>query len=312
MMKFFGNKSSPIGLDIGSHSIKAVQLKRSGSAWTTSASVCLERATPGAAIDLMEMHRVADVLDRRGFVGREVVVSVPTDRLMTSVLELPPRVEGVPIDQIAKLEFARIHKQDPSALTISTWDLPAAARASKTSHVMAVGYLSAQADTFLQPIEDAGLTIVAMDEQSSARARACVSPEAGPAGMTAILDLSWTAGTLSVVKNNKIVYGRSIYEAGLQRLREAMSKSVADNPDLISYMLGTAGLNETPETAHGDIADLRDQINSHCRISPAKCDRHLDTPRISIRTRRLECCCWSAAARWCRAWRSIWKNRWRS
>src|SRR6185295_4632790 len=44
-----------------------------------------------AAIDAAEARRIGDVLFRRGFVGRELVLAVPDERLMTADLELPPR-----------------------------------------------------------------------------------------------------------------------------------------------------------------------------------------------------------------------------
>src|SRR5437773_9923003 len=101
---------SPIGLDLGSRQVKAVQLSRGpDGGWVLSASATFPRAQANTAstIDVSEARRIADVLFRRGFVGNELALAVPDDKLLTANLELPPRSNEIPLDEIARGEFAR-------------------------------------------------------------------------------------------------------------------------------------------------------------------------------------------------------------
>lgn len=85
------HKLSPIGIDLGSHSFKAVQLNKSGAGWEVSSAVTLSRVDPGVPLNGSEIARLAGVLDRRGFVGNDVVIAVPVTGLLTTILELPAR-----------------------------------------------------------------------------------------------------------------------------------------------------------------------------------------------------------------------------
>src|SRR5437773_982313 len=97
---------SPIGIDLGAHSIKVVQLRACGDGrWRMHALARLPRATPGAAVQTEEIARLAATLDRAGFTGTRAVLAVPGADLMTGMLELPPRAPGMPFEQIARMEF---------------------------------------------------------------------------------------------------------------------------------------------------------------------------------------------------------------
>ena len=56
--------------------------------------------------------------------GRQAIVAAPATDLMTSMLDLPPRGPGIPFDQIARMEFARVHKCEANSFELSYWDLP--------------------------------------------------------------------------------------------------------------------------------------------------------------------------------------------
>ena len=68
---------SPIGLDAGSHSIKAVQLARSGGGESIHAATSVPRQTCGADLTAPEVLRALGVLRRQGFVGRRAVACIP-------------------------------------------------------------------------------------------------------------------------------------------------------------------------------------------------------------------------------------------
>ena len=101
---------SPIGLDVGSRQIHAVQLSRdTDGAWSLRASAGFPRSAgqEGKPLTAAEAARIADVLFRRNFSGSEIVLAVPDDKLLTTNLELPPRNGEIPLDEIARAEFGR-------------------------------------------------------------------------------------------------------------------------------------------------------------------------------------------------------------
>src|SRR5688572_30026381 len=98
----FSTKYTPIGLDIGSCSIKAVQLQRVREDWRVAAVTSLPRPQINAPLDRIAVRRIADVLYRQGFHGQSVVLAAPSDKLAADILELPPRTSGVPLEQIAR------------------------------------------------------------------------------------------------------------------------------------------------------------------------------------------------------------------
>jgi type IV pilus assembly protein PilM len=242
---------SPIGLDIGTSRIKAAQLRRAGSAWAMHAFASIPRAVEGAPLDAGEASRVGDVLFRRGFTGREVVVSVPDAKLLTVNLELPPRNEQIPLDQIARSEFARSVKTESDPFEFAYWDLPAPARAARSTHVMGVGCRHVDAEPLIDALELAGFELVAMDVEAMALARACAPLMAPAQEITALLDIGQAALRLFVLHQGVATYRRTLGGHGMRDLRKAVSEHIAVEADeeVIDYVLDHVALSGQADLA---------------------------------------------------------------
>jgi len=259
-MRFTSIKGpSAIGLDLGSHSVKAVQLAGPES-HTVLASMSVPRTAPRAPLTAAEVQRVREVMDRRGFRGRDVVVAVPSAQLMTAVLELPPRTPGVPVEQIALAEFARVHKTDPSALTLSIWDLPASARASKAMYAQAVGVKSADLEAHIDLLESVGFNVVAVDDPYSAATRGTQFLGRPEAGMTAIVDLGWESGALTLASSNSVLYTRKLSDAGLEMICRQAVASTSEALEEVEQLIFRGGL--LPNTTPGEDADILDVLTA--------------------------------------------------
>jgi len=183
-------------------------------------------------------------------------------------LELPPRSSAAPLEQLARLELARAHRCGPDAFEMGCWDLPPvaagqSARAGKGTTVMAVGYPHAAANALLDAFESAGLLVEAIDAAPCALARACapaISTVGPEGGMTAILDIGWSAATLILLHCGAVIYGRALAEAGLGTLHATLTRRLNLEPDVTEYLLTEVGLSATlPEGPNGDAAiDLPD------------------------------------------------------
>ena len=216
----FSTCRDPIGLDIGRRYVKAAQM--SGPRLT--AAVSIPRAGDGAALETGEIRQVAEVLRGRPFRGRSVVVAVPPDKLMTSILELPPRSSGAPLERLARMELARCHQVDAEAVEMACWDMPSpvAARAANRTYVMTVACRHADADALVDSLEAEGLLVRAMDVHALAIARAC-RDASGPAGSSAgdtaaILDVGWASSRLVLLYQGTVVYERNLTRCGVGKL----------------------------------------------------------------------------------------------
>lgn len=262
--RFGGNLLTPIGLDIGSHCVKAVQLRRIDAArakWTLAAATVLPRLEASPTPTFAEATRWIDVLDRQGFRGRRTVVGMPARRLIVSTLELPPRSSGAPIEQLARAEIARVNKCAPDAMELSAWDLPQAARAAKGTQLMAVGCTHAIATEFIDPLESAGFDVCALDATFLAAARASAGRFAPESSITATLDVGWNDGALVLFRGQSAVYMRSLAEAGVGRLISDLSERLNVEPEVAEHWVATAGADpDAPNVVRGALTANAESI----------------------------------------------------
>jgi Tfp pilus assembly PilM family ATPase len=266
---------TPIGIDVGSRVVKAVQFGRDrwgGGKWQVVAATQIPRSevaqggpsgpSPAGAggpasaqvaaqalgqskpLTADEVRRLAGTLERQGFAGSDVVLAVPTDKLSTSVLDLPPRASQAPLEQITRMELARAHKVAPDSFEMGCWDLPAAARATKATPVMAVACTHADANAIIDPFEAEGFKARALDVRPAAIARACDALVGNPNTLTAILDVGWTAAALSLMHQGVVIYGRTLGDGGISKLYQTLANRLGLEDDVIDYLLGETGLGD--------------------------------------------------------------------
>ncbi len=258
-MKRFGNKNSPIGLDVGTRSIKAVQLSGTGNHLQIIAATELprrqtEEETIYPSID--ELASLVSALQRQGFTGNKVVLSVPESRLISTILELPPRESDAPIDQLARLELANMNQLEPESLEIHTWDLPDGQRKRDQTVLMAAACGHSDADELLDLYEAVGLVPVALDMQSAAIGRACDWRGTSEGQILPIIDLGWKAARLIVVYQGNLIYERPINEAALEPLWHDITNRANMDDEVVEYLISDIGLTPPSQlnnsTAHGE------------------------------------------------------------
>ena len=283
---------SAIGIDVGARAVKAVQFGRDRfgtGAWRVTAAAEVPRdevgqraasgatpapAAPGAAgpaapqpnaasvpparpahvLSPSEVRRLMGTLERQGFSGHDVVLAVPNERVFSSMLELPPRSSNAPLEQIARMEVARAHRFAPDAFEMGCWDLPAAARATKQTPVMAVACTHADAGALMDPFEAEGMNVCALDVKAAAHARACgplLDAESG--GIVGIVDLGWSAATLSLMHQGVAIYGRTLGDSGISKLYQTLASRLGLEIEVIDYLLSDSGITGTDAVAapHG-------------------------------------------------------------
>jgi len=266
---------SPIGVEITPTTIAAAQWRSARAGRTLVASVRYGRAAstkPGkedttSSITSDEIAHLAGVLRRQGFVGGDVVLAAPDERLMVATLELPPRSSGAPLAQIAAAELARMHKADPGALRTQFWEIaaPTRAGASDATHAMVAGLPERDAMDLSRAFESAGLALAAIDARCWGLARVCremVGPTGEPCAAI-ILDVGESGTLLVVVRLDgdgaQVVYERSIAGLGLGAIRARLAETTQMDPEIVSLLVrpgGLAGEADLSALLAGEVASV--------------------------------------------------------
>jgi Tfp pilus assembly PilM family ATPase len=248
----------PIGIDIGGRYVKAVQLTRgrrasksSDRTWHVAATADFLRGIEGAPLSRAEVFRIAEVLRRRSFSGNQVVLTVPDGRLVAGPMELPPRGAGVPLDAVARVEFSRAYKCEPDSFEMAYWDLPTAARAAKTTNVMAVACPHADAEALIDLFAAAGLEVIALEARPCSMARACAPLTRDADGIVLLLEIGWNSAALVVLHRGVIVYERAAVEAGIRQLHADLLAALHVAPDIVDAILTDAGIFGTTDASRG-------------------------------------------------------------
>lgn len=264
-MKFSPLKShSPIGLDIGSRTVKAVQLSGHAKQCRISAATTFPRALPDAAVTSNEVRRLIDVLYRHNFHGREIVLSVPPLRVLDGTLELPKSTPDAPgLDQIARMEFARLQKCEPGAFELGYWPLPAGPRSHQANRVMAIGCLHRDVEPFIDTFESEGLRVVGMDAEACALSRACAERFANQNGLIGLLDFGWHCCRLAVIYREAIVFSRVLSDSGLSSLFKSLEKQLDVDTPMVEHVLHKFGVTPPGNEAEDPIADARHAVSAH-------------------------------------------------
>ena len=266
-MSWFGAaRRSPIGLDAQGRFINAVQLTGSPRRWRIDAATSVGRVDPTMPLEAEELTRLTTMLHRQGFHGREIVLAVPSGRLLTGELDMPVGANAGVRRAKVRARLASLHKCLPQDLESDCWDIPKPARADGKSSVIAVACKHDEANDLIDLFETAGLSVRALDVESWAAARAS-APLVGDHGdLVPILNLGWTAAVLVVVHDGIVVYERTLTEHGMNRLHGRLIAKLDMDRDVADHLLHEIGLrSDAPEAGEGSelLAVVRSYITSH-------------------------------------------------
>ena len=237
MRRFRIPTRAPIGVDIGGRCIKAAQL---GGGVLAAASV--PRTASNGAVEAAEVRRLHEAIRQDPFRGNTVVLAVPAAKLMTGIMELPPRSSGAPIEQLARSELARRHNVEPKSLEMACWDLPTPARAANRTYVMAVAGSLADLDQLVEAFEAEGLNVRALDIHAAAVSRACRKLVADTSGTAAVLDVGWTSSQLVLLYQGVTVYERNLTKCGIGALVRLLAGQMDAHESIAERLLCEDGL----------------------------------------------------------------------
>ncbi len=233
---------TPIGIDLGTSSIKAAQLARTRTGWCLAASASYSRLDGEDALSAAEMDRLLGVLDRAGCTGDTAVLGAPRSMLLTALVDAPPKSSGAPVEQICAAEFARMYRLSPGGCQMHMVEVPSATSRVNTSQMSINGMSNTDAERLIAPFDNAGIIIEAIDLGAEARCRASHPVCAQGEELTALLDVGASGIGLSVFREGESVYHRWLAGAGVGRLVEAVCRSLSIQPAAARVLVGRVGL----------------------------------------------------------------------
>jgi Tfp pilus assembly PilM family ATPase len=217
------SRYSPIGLDIGARTIKAVQVSLASPPQIVNSAIIPR--TPDRPFDAREAQRVRDSLRRRGFAGTRVTVAARASDVASAVVDVPVGAPREVQERICHAEIARLLHARPESLEAVCWPIPsgavgAAAMANSQMLVMALAHTASE--QLIEALEAATLSIERVDIGSVAVAEACEGATATQS-LVGVIDIGWDTGTMTFAINGSAVYERRISSCGVRTLTDAVA-----------------------------------------------------------------------------------------
>lgn len=265
-MRTIGRSRTAIGIDVGSRSIKAAQLRTSNGRHHIAALSMSPRPEPVDKIDHREILDLRGVFRRQGFRGNEIVLAAPEDKLLRGTVELPSKMSGAAFAQVARVELSRIHNTAPDSFEMLCWELPAQSKSKSMTQAVAVGCPHDAANAFLDVFEECGFNVRALDVRSAAAARACMPLTVPPPAVTSILDLEWNSTKLLLVCCDKVIYDTFLTANCMAKLISTLGQDFGIADESAYQIVSTVGFVNDSEASEFDqefVELIRKKLRRH-------------------------------------------------
>ncbi len=257
------SRHTRIGLDVCSQSLHAVQLEREGDAWAIASAVRSARSTDGDSPTLPEVESLVARISDAGMRGLHSTVCLPTNKHFSALMDVPSVSSGAPIGEITRAELCRETNRKPEECQTAWWPLPRAGRAHESDRAMAVGCSIADADAFIQPLQQAGLVINILDLRAASLLRACRPLLADDDRITPLLEISLGSALIAIAIGRTLIFQRRVDFAGLQSMHRLLMTQLSIDAEIASHLLtrvGVSGPDPTPPIAR--LSEIRDLLTS--------------------------------------------------
>ena len=216
-----------VGLDIGSKTIKVIELNRDGKGWALRSAGAVGYSGPPVDANLNDEKAVADlanvikklVRDAR-INSHDVAISLPETQVFTRLMQFPLLNDA----EIASAVKWEAEEYIPIPLKDAIVEHQVVDRQESASPpqvlVLLVAVLRSLVENYMEVVSRAGLNVVGVETELMSMARS-LSPE----GKTALLvDFGARSTDIAIIKNGQLYFSRSIPTAG-----EAFSRAVAQS-----------------------------------------------------------------------------------
>lgn len=202
-----------IGLDLGSASIKIVELAPDGKdKWKllTAASMAAVGSVTDSKISLNTVAaNLAKLLKEAGVRSRRVVAAIPEEQISTHVVTMPI-MSDAEVEQALSWQVEQ-YIPIPRDQAIWSYETVRKDEVAGEIEVMLVAVPKNVADWYKQILELAGLEPLALETELTATARAVV-PANVP--LSVVVDIGSRGTDIGIVKNGRLIFSRVVPTAG--------------------------------------------------------------------------------------------------
>ncbi len=242
-MRAFSHAYSPIGIEVSHSCVRAVQVRKGRTRPVLSAGIAWPVRTPGAFTS-EDACSLAWALDRAGFVGRDVAAMAPPGAF-TTTMELPPRTSAAPIQQLARVEMARIHRIEVQAFELGMWDLPTPDRRPGATHAIVVALPTEAGEALAGTFAEAGLRLICLDAPLCAYARVCDATVSHVPSLVGMIDIGWSNCRVMLMhvgsgEGTIPVYERVVEEVSLSALTKSVEEKLGLTRDAVRLTLSSS------------------------------------------------------------------------
>lgn len=215
-----------LGLDIGTKTIKAVQLEPQGDKFTLVAAGITSTPMGGVSGTDQQVATVAEAIKKlitdTKITHKEVNISLPESQVFTRLIELPSLTDQevssaiswqaesyipIPIDE-ANIDYQIVERRNAQGAGQGAVD------------VLLIAAPKHLVEKYVRIVDLAGLTVASVETEMIALSRALAPPER----TVLIVDLGGSYSNFAIVKNGRLMLSRSISTGG-----DALSRTLSKN-----------------------------------------------------------------------------------
>ena len=235
-----------VGLDIGSNSIKIVELSRAGAGWVLRAAGAVGHNAPPIDSNLNDAKTVADIasvikklVKDAKVAGRDVAIALPETQVFTRLMQFP-MLNDAEIASAVKWE-AEEYIPIPIKDAIIEHQIVERLESANPPQVLVllVAALRSLVENYIEVVSKAGLNVVGVETELISMTRSLA-----PEGKTAIIiDFGARSTDIAIVKNAQLLFSRSVPTAG-EAFTRAVAQSLGVNIQQAEEYKKAYGLNE--------------------------------------------------------------------
>jgi len=218
-----------IGIDIGTSSVKVVELAPAGNnKWRlmTAASV----PTPpggimgGAGNTAIITQSLAKLIKQVNIKSRKAVAALPEDQVSSHVVEMPQMSDA----EVGQALQWQVEQYIPIPADKAVWSHQVIKRDQSAGgmEVLLVAAAKNLVSAYISAIEQTGLEVVALETELMATARSEVSPEYP---LSVVVDIGAKGTDMGIVSHGQLVFARTIPTAG-ESFTRAIETALALDP----------------------------------------------------------------------------------
>ncbi len=239
-----GKKKDVIGLDIGSSSIKMVELKKDRGGYKLQ-NLAISPLPPEAIVDgaLMDsatiIEAIRDVIAASKTKSKDVVTSVSGHSVIVKKISLPFMTEAE-LEESIQWEAERYIPFDINDVNI---DFQIFGSTQEKPEVMDVILVAAKKDIindYVSVVMESGLNPVIIDLDAFALENMlAINYEIGAGETVAVANVGATVTNISVIKDNTSAFTRDVFKGGSQMTEEIQRQLHVDHEEAEKIKVGT-------------------------------------------------------------------------